>query len=91
MRRHELAVGVYAAAKEAGAGASDAEACKASLATPKFYGRIEEIFILWSEVYQQNMVDKNSEGRMDQPGLDELLSLQEAAELSGLSQPHLSF
>ena len=76
--------------KETGSGACDAEACEASLATSKFYGRIEEISFLRSEIYQQNMIDKNSEGRMDQPGLDELLSLQEAAELSGLSQPHLS-
>jgi hypothetical protein len=49
-RRHGLAVGVYAAVKVAGAGASDTEASEVSLATPRFYGRIEKIFILRSEV-----------------------------------------
>jgi excisionase family DNA binding protein len=36
------------------------------------------------------MKDHDIEIRNDQPKLDELISLQEAAVLSGLSQPHLS-
>jgi excisionase family DNA binding protein len=36
------------------------------------------------------MENRNSSIRNNQPKLDELISLQEAAMLSGLSQPHLS-
>ena len=35
------------------------------------------------------MGDKNKEGKPEQPKLDELISLNEAAKLSGLSHDHL--
>ena len=68
--------------KETGSGASDAEACEASLATPKFYGRIRM-------GYKMEMSDQDENAEISQTGLDELISLNVASKLSGLSPDHL--
>jgi hypothetical protein len=36
------------------------------------------------------MAGRNKETSADQPKLDELISLREAAEISGLTQPHIA-
>ena len=81
-RWHGLTVGVYAAVKVAGAGASDAKACEAFLATSMFYGRIRL-------GYKVEMSDQDDNVEIGQPGLDELISLNLASKLSGLSPDHL--
>ena len=40
--------------------------------------------------YLKTMNNLNSMDKSNQPGLDDLISLQQAAKLSGLSQGHLS-
>jgi hypothetical protein len=68
--------------KETGSVASDASQASALLATPKFYGRIRM-------EYKIEMSDQDENVEIGQPGLDELISLNVASKLSGLSPDHL--